>query len=69
MMLLMTYRAWATRIHTYYLTIISLRPPSLAILQVFLVCSIVVATCRNDRPHDTCWMASLKHMTFLMLTM
>jgi hypothetical protein len=46
-----------------------LRPPSLAILQVFLVCSIVVATCRNDRPHDTCWMASLKHMTFLMLTM
>ncbi len=67
-MLLMTYRAWPTRIRTYCPTIVSLRPPSLAILQVFLVCSIVVTTCRNDKPHDTCWMASLKRMTLLMLT-
>ncbi len=43
--------------------------PNLAILQMFLVYLIVVATCRNDKPHDTCWMASLKRMTLLVLTM
>ncbi|CAK9864327.1 unnamed protein product [Sphagnum jensenii] len=31
-------------------------------------CLIVIAICRNDRPHDTCRMVSLKRMSLLMLT-